>query len=148
MNNQLKHLHPNHDPPEITREETNVEKRRRRQPEQDRCQGIEDEQAQRVARQIAAHIPVPRSARKRRAVEDGRLHAHDDRCVQPQLAQHFVHGPFADEVFFRDVGEAVEGGAGEREEVAFYLVGAGLGVVGGAGDVVGAEQDAHAADAD
>lgn len=53
------------------------------------------------------------------AVEDAGLGAVDYQCVEGHLAQDFVHGAFADEVFFEGIRETVERGAEEGEEVTF-----------------------------
>lgn len=74
------------------------------------------------------------------------MRAVDEHAPEGELADDFVEGLFGDEEFFKDVGEAVEGGAQEGEEVAFDLVGGAELVV--ACDLVGAEDYAYAADAE
>ncbi|KAI1921824.1 hypothetical protein LOZ12_005183 [Ophidiomyces ophidiicola] len=143
-------LDADHNAPEITGEKTDVEKRGGRQAKENGGERVEDEQAEGVAGEIAADLAVPDGVLEGAAVEDGGLHAHDDGGVEAELAEHLVQGPLADKVLLGDVGEAVEGGAEQGEQVALELVAAGLGgaATAGAGEVVGAEQHAHAADAD
>lgn len=146
MNAQPKHLHANRDAPERSCQEGDIEERRRRQAEQHRRKGVEQREDERVSREIPADLPIPRCAAERRAVENARLRAVDEHTPESELADDFVEGPLADEPLLKDVGEAVEGGAEEGEEVAFDLV-CGAEVVG-ACDVVGAEDYAETADAE
>lgn len=150
MHRILEHIDPDNHAPKVRREQADIEKRRRGQPEQYRRQRVEDEQTERVARQIPADLAIPRRAGEGLPVEDGSLHANDEHPVQPQLAQDLIHGPLADEVFLRDVREAVAAGAYQGEKVALDLVAAGwtVAVPAAAGDVVGAEKHTHAADGD
>lgn len=75
------------------------------------------------------------------------MRAVDDHAPPADLADDFVQRPLADEELLGDVAEAVEGGAGEREQVALQLAAGGDVAAVDAGDVVRAEEDAHAADA-
>jgi len=57
------------------------------------------------------------------AVEDRGCDAVDDDSEEAKHAENFIHGSFAHEPFFEDVGEAVERCADETEHVAFELGG-------------------------
>nr|POE79911.1 uncharacterized protein CFP56_07977 [Quercus suber] len=100
---------------------------------------------QRVSGQLAPDLSGPDIRRIITAVEDGALHADDDHAPERQLAKDFVDGPFADEEFFKHVGETVARRADEREQVAFDGVGGGSAV--GPRDVVRGYQDAETATA-
>lgn len=148
MHRILKHINPNNNPPKIRREQTNIEKCRGGQPEQDRRQRVEDEEAECVTRQISANVAIPRRAGEGITVEDGSLHADDEHAVQTQLAQDFIHGPLADEVFLCDVGEAVATGAYQGEKVTLDLAAAGWAVAATTSKVVRGEQHTHATNGD
>ena len=143
MHRQAKHLDPNQHAPEVRRQQRDVEKGRRREPEQHRRQRVKGEEDERVADEIAGDGGVPGGVAKGVAVEDGRLRAVDEHGPETELADDFVQRASADEDFFGDVGETVEGGGRDGEEVAFELVGCGAANVV-ALDVVGRKQDAHA----
>ena len=119
MHRIMKNLQPNNHTPEIHRQHGDIKERRRREPKEQRGKTIKKRKTQRIPREISAHGTIPDRAAERRTVEDPRLRAVDDQRVQRHLAEHFVHGPFADEVFFDGIGEAVESRAEEGEEVAF-----------------------------
>jgi len=70
----------------------------------------------------------------------------DQHTPEGELPDYFVHGPLRDEELFEAVAETVEAGSEEGEEVAFQLVRGRVIVL--AGNVVGGEEDAHAADAE
>ena len=143
-------LDANHDPPEIPREQRNVEKGRRGEAEDHGRAGVEDQQAERVPDHVAADLAVvPRRCPVAVPIEDAAHRPVDDGAPEPQLAHDLVQRPLAHEELLRDVAHAVECGADEREEVALELVAArDAAEAGPLGDVVGTEEDAHAADAD
>ncbi len=65
------------------------------------------------------------------------------------MTHNFIQRSLADEELLRYITHTVEGGAEQGEEVAFELVAAGDAPEARAlGDVVGAKEDANAADAD
>ena len=148
IDGQAKHLDANHHAPEIAGEEGDVEKGGRRKAEDERGERVEERETQRIPDQIATDLAVPGGGLEGGAIEDARLGAVDDHAPEAHLADDLVEGPLGDEEFLRHVGEAVEGGAEEGEEVAFELVGSADVAAVGAGDVVRGEQEAHAADAD
>jgi len=149
IDGQAKNLDADDDAPEIAGEEGDVEESGGGETEHERGEGVEEGEGEGVADEVAGHVTIPGRGAERVAVEDGGLDAVDDHAPEAHLADDFVEGTFGDEEFLGDVGEAVEGGAEEGEEVAFELVGAADDAgVGGVGDVVGGEQEAHAADAD
>ena len=139
------HLDPDDHAPEIGGEEADVEEGGRREAEEEGRERVEDEEAERVAYKVPAHVPVPNCRLVIWPVEDGALDAHDYRPVEAQLAEDFVHGPFADEVFLRHVGEAVECRAQQCKEVTFDLVDGGTAVC--AHNVVRRDEYAHTANA-
>jgi hypothetical protein len=91
-------------------------------------------------------LAIPSRRLEGSAVEDRGCDAIDDDSKETEHAKHFIHGSFADEPFFENVGEAIESCADEAEEVAFYLRGRVAAIR--ASDVVGCEEHAHAAAAD
>lgn len=133
--------------PEVHGKHGDIEECRRRQAEEKRSQAVEKGQAQCVPDKVAADLAVPVSVAEGVMVEDAGLGAVDDHAEEGHLAEDFVDGAGADKVFFCGVGEAVEGCADQGEHVAFDLVAAGYVAVAGAGDLVGGDQDTHAADA-
>ena len=139
-------LDANNHTPEIARQETNIEESCGSHAEDDRGERVEDGECKGVANDVATNLAIPGSRLEVRAVEDRSGDAVDDDPEETKHTEHFVHWPFTDEPFFKDVGEAVECGADETEEISFYLGGRIAAV--GAGDVVGCEEDAHAAAAD
>ena len=138
------------DAPEVARQQADVEEGGRGEAEHERRARVEDEQAERVARQVAADFAVaPHGLPVARPVEDAAHGAVDDGAPEPQLAHDLVERPLAHEELLGHVAHAVEGGAHQREEVALELVAArDAAEAGPLGDVVRAEEDADAADAD
>ena len=148
MDCEAKDLDADDDAPEVAGEEGDVEEGGGGEAEHERGEGVEEEEAERVADEIAGDLAVPGGGAEGGAVEDAGLGAVDQHGPEAELADDFVQRPFADEEFFRHVGEAVESRAEEGEEVALELVAAGDVAAVGAGDVVATQEDAHAADAD
>ena len=144
VNMQPKDLNPDRHAPEIARQQRDIEKGSRREAEQQRGERVEDEEHERVADDVADDLAVPGSAAEGRAVEDPGLRPVDQHAPEGELPDYFVHGPLGDEELFEAVAEAVEAGSEEGEEVTFQLVRGRVIVL--AGDVVGGEEDAHAAD--
>lgn len=150
MHMLMKDFNADNDAPEIPRQQTDVEKRRRREPEHDRSARVKDEQAERIPGQITPDFPIPpHRLRVTGSVEDARHGGVDEHAPEAELADDFVQRSLADQKLLGDVAHAVESGAGQGEEVAFELVAARDAAEAGAlGDVVAAEEDADAADAD
>ena len=83
------------------------------------------------------------------SVEDAAHGAVDNGAPKAQLAHDFVQRSLAHQELLRHVAHAVERGAQQGEEVALELVAAGDAAEAGTlRDVVRAEEDADAADAD
>ncbi|KAH6604416.1 hypothetical protein Trco_007862 [Trichoderma cornu-damae] len=134
------------DAPEVGRQEGDVEEGGAAHAQDERGEGVEDEEEQGVADEPAGDGAVPVGVLEGFAVKDGGLDAVDDHAEEAQEGEDVVHGPLGDEPLLEDVGDAVQGGAEEAKEIALDHVDAGAAV--GAGDVVGGEEDAHAAAAD
>lgn len=150
MDMLMEDLDADDDAPEIAREQGDVEESGRREAEHDGRAGVEDEQAERVAGEVAADLGVvPDRLRVAGPVEDARHGAVDEHAPEAELAHDLVQRPLADEELLGHVAHAVEGGAGQGEEVAFELVAArDPAEAGSLRDVVRAEEDADPADAD
>ena len=147
MHMQVKHLDTDDHAPEIAREEGNVLERSGREAIQDGDERVEEEEDQRVASEIATDLAVPGRGVETMTVEDCGLDAVDDHGPEAELADDFVQWAAGDEPFLVYIVKAVECGAKEREEVAFELIARGDVPAIGAGDVVGCQEQAHAADA-
>ena len=152
MDTQPEDFDPNDHAPEIAREEGDIEEGRAREAEHERRPAVEDGEAEGVADHVAGDLAVGAPVGdgvEAVAVEDARLRARDEHAPEAELADDFVQRAFRDEEFLGHVAEAVEGRARQGEEVAFQLVAAGDAPRGGPlRDVVAAEEDADAADAD
>ena len=142
---EMKDLNPNHGTPKVAREQTDVEKGGAAHAEHERRDGIEDEEKHVKADDVADDGARPRRVPEALAVKDAGLRAVDQHAPEREHAHHLVHGPLADEELLQHVGEAVEGGAEEREQVALELVFGGKLVC--AGEVVRHHEQANAADA-
>lgn len=136
----------NDDAPKVGGEEGNVEERGGAHAQDERCEGVEEGQAEGVADEPAGDLGRPVGLLEGLAVEDGGLDAVDNHAKEADEGEDVVHGRLGDEPLLEDVAGAVEGGAEQGKEVALERVG-GLAVVG-VGHVVGREKDAHAAAAD
>ena len=143
-------LDANDDTPEIARQQTDVEECRRSEPEHDRSAGIEDEEAERVSGQIAAHFAVvPDRFSVARSIEDARHGPVDEHAPKSQLAHDLVERSLADQEFLRYVTHAVKSSAHQCEEIAFELVAScDAAEAGTLSDVIAAEEDANTADTD
>ena len=146
----MEHLDPDNDAPEIAREERNVEEGGRREPEHDGGARVEDQEAERVARQVGPDLPAaPHRRVVAGPVEDAAHGAVYDGAPEAELAHDLVERPLADEELLGHVAHAVKGGADEGEKVALELVAAGdAAETGPLRDVVGAEENADTANAD
>lgn len=122
MNRQTQHLDTHNHTPEVACQHRQIQQRRGRQPEDERRRGVEEGQADGESDEVARNGAVPGRIAEGLAVEDGSLGAVDEHGPEGELADDFVHGAFANQVFLRDVGEAVTGGGQQREEVAFDWV--------------------------
>lgn len=147
---RVEDLDADDDAPEVAREQGDVEEGGRGEAEDEGGAGVEDEEAERVAGHVAADFAVVPDGRLVAVpVEDAAHGAVDDRAPEAQLAHDFVERSLAHQEFLRHVAHAVECGAHQCEEVAFELVAArDTAEAGTLRDVVGAKEDAHAADAD
>lgn len=146
MDRIMEHLDSNRHAPKTPCQQTDIEKRGRGKTEQNRGERVEEREDEGVAGEVAADFGRPGRGGEGGAVEDGGLHADDEHAPEGELTDNFVHGTFGDEEFFEDVGEAVAGGTEQGEEVTLELIGARECIR--AGQVIAAEQDAHAADAE
>merc|ERR1712098_112604 len=115
---------------------------------ENRDQSVEDEQDESEADEIAGDVAVPCRRLERAAVEDGGLHTGDDHGPEAQLANDLVEGTAGDKPLLVDIGDAVAGGAQKGEEIPLNLVANGYAANRRDLDVVGADQDANAANAD
>lgn len=138
------------DAPEVAREQGDVEEGGRGEPEDEGGAGVEDQEAEGVAGHVAADFAVvPDRRLVAVSIEDAAHGAVDDHAPEAQLAHDFVERSLAHQELLRHVAHAVKSGADQCEEVAFELVAAGDSAEAGTlRDVVGAEEDAHAANAD
>lgn len=136
------------DTPEVHGEQGDVEEGRGRQTEHQRGQTVEQRQTKGETGQVAAHLAVPDGRVVVVAFEDGALHAVDDASVERELTQDLVHGLLADEVLLRSVGQTVERGTQQREQVALQLVAARDIAAVGTGDVIRGNEHTHTTDTD
>ncbi|KAB8801894.1 hypothetical protein FH972_026715 [Carpinus fangiana] len=146
VHREVEDLNADDDAPEVGSQQANVEKGRACQAEHEGRQRVKERQDERVAGEVAADLGGPDGGAEGVTVKDGGDDTHDGRRPEGELADDLVEGPLRDQKLLKHVGQAVEGGAGEGEEVALELVAAVADA--GAVEVVGAQQDAHAADAD
>ena len=147
---QMKHLDSDRRAPKVPRQQGNVEEGRGRETEEDGGAAVEDEEQERVAGEVAADFAVvPDGIFILWSVENSRHGAVDEHAPEAELAYNFVQGSLGDEEFFRHVTHAVEGRADQGEEIPFQLIAArDAAEAGTLGDVIGAEEDADATDAD
>ena len=132
--------------PEIARQERDVEEGGRGDAQDEGHDGVEEGEGERVphdvpddrAREVARLEGVP--------VEDGGLDAVDEDAEETEHGEDLVGRALADEPLLEGVGQTVEGGAEQREQVTFDEVDAGPAVA--ALNVITREQDARAADTD
>lgn len=143
---QVEDLDANGDAPEVARQQGDVEEGGRGEAEEHGGERVEEEQHERVARQVAADVCVPHGGAEAVAVEDARLRAVDQHAPEAELAHHLVQRALRHQKLLAHVGDAVQRGAQQREQVALERVERRGGPAGG--QVVGPEEDAHAADAE
>lgn len=146
----MEDLDPDDHAPEVAGQQTDVEERRRREAEHDRSARIEEEQAERIPGQVPSDFSVvPDGLSVARSVKDARHGPVDEHAPEPQLADDLVERSLADQELLRHITHAVESGAHQREQIAFELVASGDAAEAGTlGDMVAAEENADAADAD
>lgn len=144
MDRVSKHTHANSHTPETSCQQRNVEECRRSHAEHNRRKRIEEYQRERKTHEVPSNLSIPSCTGELVAVEDGGGNAVDNDSEEANHAYYLVQRTFGDEPFFEDVGETIESCAEGREKVAFDFCWAAI----GAGDVVGGDEDAHAADAD
>ena len=143
---QVEDVQSNDDGPEVTSQETNVEEGGAGHAEDDRSEGVEYEQEESVAREVAADSAVPGRRVESRAIEDTGLHTVDDHAEERQLAQDFVHGTFRNEELFQDVADTVESRRKKDKQVTFDGVDSHARVC--TSDVVGGNKNAKTSTAD
>lgn len=132
--------------PEVAGEQGDVEEGGGGDAQDEGDNGVEEGQGEGVADDVADDGAGELGGLQAVAVEDGGLDAVDEDAEEAEEGEDLVGGAAADEPLLEGVGEAVEGGAEEGEEVALDEVNAGPAV--GALDVIARQQDAGAADAD
>lgn len=115
-------LSTNNDSPEGARQQTNVEESSRAHAEDDRCQGVEDEQQQSVANNVANDFSVPMCFLNGVAVENGSLDAVDKHSPECELTNNFVHGSFRDQELFKRIAETVESLSEQTEKISLESV--------------------------
>ena len=145
MHGDVEHVDADDGAPEVARQQADVEERRAAHAEDQRRDAVEDEEREVEAGDVPADGGRPRGVAERGPVEDGRLGAVDDDAPEREHGDHLVRGALGHEELLQRVGEAVEGGAKQAEEVALELVLGGE--VVGVRDLVRREEDAHAGDA-
>lgn len=132
--------------PEVAGEQGDVEEGGGGDAQDERDDAVEERERERVAHDVADDGAVEVGRLEAVAVEDGGLRAVDEEAEEAEEGEDLVRGPLADEPLLEGVGQAVEGGAEQGEQVALDQVGAGPAV--SALDMVAREQDAGTADAD
>lgn len=125
MDMVVEDLDADDDAPEVHGEHGDIEEGCRGEPEEERRHAVEQRETERIPREIAADGTVPGSRAERVTVEDTRLGTVNDHAEEGHLAEHFIYGPCADEVFLARVGEAVESGPDQGEHVPLDLVAGG-----------------------
>lgn len=142
----MEDMDPDDDAPKVRSKQAYVEEGGAGKSEEQWGERVEQRQYERVPDKIPGDVAVPGRCPEVFVIEYARLRAIDQHAPEGHLPNHLVQGPLADKELLDHVGEAVEGGTQQGEEVALELVGCRAAV--GAGDVVRANQEAHAAYAD
>lgn len=119
----MKDLSTNDNSPECACQQTNVEESSGGHAEDNWCQGVEDEQQQSIADNIADDLSVPVCFLDGTAIENGSLYAVDEHAPECELANNFVHGSFRDQELLECVAESVKSLSEETEEISFEGVG-------------------------
>lgn len=132
--------------PEVAGEQGDVEEGGGGDAQDEGHDGVEERERDRVAHDVPDDGTVEVGRLEAVAVEDGGLHAVDEEAEEAEEGKDLVRRPLANEPLLEGVGQAVERGAEEGEQVTLEQVGARPAVR--ALDVVAREQDAGAADAD
>ncbi len=109
MDVQMEDLHPNNRSPEVAREKGDVEESSGCKTEHDRRTAVEDQEAERVPRKVAAHFTiVPDGGLVLWAVEDTGHGTVDEHAPEPQLPNNFIERPFRNQEFLGNVAHAVK----------------------------------------
>ncbi len=117
MHPQPKHLDPDHHAPEVAREQADVEKGGRGEPEHEGREGVEEGEAEGVADEVTADGAGPGCSAEGGAVEDAGLGAVDEHAPETELADYLVQRPFTDQELLGHVTHAIERRAEQGEEV-------------------------------
>lgn len=118
----MEDLHPDSRSPEITGQQTNIEKGCAGEAEHEWRKRVEQGEHQCVASEVPPHFAVPGGRPEGAAIEDARLRAIDDHAPETKLANDLVKGTFGDQKFFDYIAHSVEGCAKKCKEVAFDLI--------------------------
>lgn len=146
VNMKMEDLDSNSHTPKISSQERDVEERGRGKTEHERGERVKDTENEGIPSEVTPNLRVPNRGGKLSAVEDPSLNTIDEHSPEGQLSNNLIHGLLRHQEFLQDIGETVEGGTEECEQVALHSVGGGECVV--TGQMVGAEENAHAAQAD
>lgn len=148
MNPISKNLQANNHAPEVASQQTDIEEGGRSKPVQNRHERIKQRQDERIASQIAAHLPIPHRRPEASTIKNPRLRPIDDHSPPTNLPDHLIQRPLTHQELLCHVAQTIEGRARQREQIAFELLARGDVPAVDTGEVVGGEEDAHAADAD
>lgn len=136
----VENLNTNNQAPKVHRQQRNVEECRRRDTQQDGCEGVEDEKNNGVADDITTDLSVPNGTVEWAAVKDSALNTVNQHTPETHLANDLVHRTLGDHVLFKQVAEGVDRASQKSEKVTFQLIGS---RVVGATEVVGSNQQTH-----
>lgn len=146
MNLQSKDLRADDHTPEVSREQPDVQKRRRSHPQHHRHRRVKPRQKQSVTSQVPSHLGIPCCVLKGLAIEDGRLHTVDEHSPPCQLADNLVQRLLAHEKLLRHVGQTVAGRSQQGKQISLDLVlcGSAIGFI----DVVRRDEETESRAAD
>ena len=146
VNMKMEDLNTNSHTPKVSSQKRNIEERGRGKTEHERSERVEERENEGVPGEVTPNFRVPDRGGELSTVEDPSLNTIDEHSPESQLSNNLIHGLLRHQEFLQDIGETVEGGTEEREQVALHSVGGGKRVV--TGQVVGAEENSHAAQTD
>jgi len=146
MHANMKDMNPHNCAPKVTRQQANVQKRRRAHAEHNRTNRVKQHKDQIITGHVATNLRGPRCMSNGMTVKNRSLRAIDDDAPKREHANDFVHGPLADQKLLQRVAEAVKSCAEQGKEVAFECVGGRVVVY--VLDLVAGHEDAHAGHAD
>lgn len=150
MNVQTEDLHSDDGSPEVASQQRNIKKSSGGKPEHDWRAAVEYQKAQGVSNQVTADFAIiPDGGFILWTIKDARHGAVDEHTPEAQLAHNFIQGPLRHQEFLCYITHAVERCAHQCKQVPFELVTARDATETGAlGDVITAEEDANATNAD